>query len=181
MENKFDKFLKELNLDLVKDTIEEIKSNDILTFAKLGILNDMSTQVADVDLDKALKKIKGLNESGIISFADEYYVCHEINNIDDILNFITEDLSSPYDFLWTYSFYNGYSNEDVFEENIKNGNYDGVFEVIPKEDKIDVISAVPGKISTTFRSIYTVEHLTRIWNTLRVEVKKSALEKKYLA
>lgn len=180
MKNNFDRFLKELSIELVKNAIEEIKNNDILTFAKLGLINDMSTQVSNIDLDKELKKIKKFDENEVISFSKEYFSC-EINNINDVLKHITEDLSIPYDFLWTYSFYNGYSNEDVFEENIKNGNYDGVFEIIPKEDKIDVISTVPGKISTTFRSIYTIEHLTRIWNTLRAEVKKSVLEKKYLA
>lgn len=177
MENKFDKFLKELNLNLVKSTIEEIKKNDALTFAKLGLFNDMSTQCADVNLEKELKKINSFDENEVISFAREYFMCHEINTLDDVLKHITEDLSIPYDFFGTYSFYNGYSNEEVFEENIKNENYDGIFELMPKDEKIDIISNVPGKISTTFRSIYTDEHLTRIWNGLRIEVKKSALEK----
>ena len=169
-------FLTQLNRELVKDTIYETKKNDKVLFVKVGLLNCLSND--GYDSDEVIEKIKDLDEKDVIAFANDYFMDYEIYTIDDAIEILNPDTSIIDNFFWSYGYYFGYTVDEMFKKNFENGNYDGIFELMTKDEKFSVMELTYIKLSSTFKSIYSDEYLIRVWSEILPEVKEEALRSK---
>ena len=177
MDKKFKTWLVCLCDKTINETYEDIKNNDKLLLARLSMINFCDAN--GYDITKSVNKIKKLTERKLIDFANFEIFNVYFKTVDDICNLFDNDMSDIETFFYTYCLYNGYDVVKVYNENIKCGNLDGVFEVIPNNDKVDALSNVTDSVKKELSSIYTKKHLTKVWNTLDEEQKFEALKAIY--
>lgn len=172
MDSKFKPLLMCLSRQKIEDTLENIKNTDKLLFARLCVILYCSSN--GLDITKVIKKIKKMSETKLIAFISPDFRDVELKNIDDVINFFESDMSVD-NFLWVYGMYNEYCVDNIYAENIKNGNIDGTFEVMSKEEKVEVLLSISEKVRKELTSVYTDAHLTTIWNEFDEDDKLEAL------
>lgn len=174
MEKFFKTWLINIGSEVVNSTFEWIKENDKLLFAKLCSI--VYCDASGYDMNDCLKKLNMMGEAELVDFIDSELHCFDIKSVNDICNVFHDDISDIENFFFSYCLYNRYYVTDVYSENVRNSNFDGVFEVLPKEMKVEVLSNIDETIKIGLSSIYTNQHLIGRWDLLEKQAKEQGLK-----
>lgn len=163
----YKKLFSELSIDTINSIRDDIKENNKLLYAKLGLISIYDAE--HLCVSSFTRKIRSANEAETIRIANVVVHEGELKTIDDIVNKV-EDVSDTMDVFLSYCEYYGYTSDHVYRENVSNGNYDGIFSLVEKYEKAKIMG-----IDDSMVSIYTDRYLIDMWNKLTDDEKVSMI------
>ena len=162
-----DKLLANVSKDKLKNYFNQIEKDNPFLYARIGLcVFENNNSITNHDTLWFVRKLKKLKEENFKGFIKKYFTPEEQEifgtEIQDIIKLVKHDVEV--DLLDAYIIWSCKEYKDVFIENVKNKNLDGLFFSLQKFDKYGIIKDILP--NGTPETIYTENYLNNRWNDL---------------